>query len=293
MFFIVLVATAGLGIGFAVSLLRGTSPRDIFMRLRVLRINHWPVLVLGAVLSLAVALDTNMLAGRFALGVSLAMLLASCLLNRHISGARIAAIGISANLAVLLLNGYLPVTEGAVVAAGIIDFDGLDRVVLGTARRWADEGTIAAWLGSAIPLAPLRDVITLGDLVTAAGLANVGFRLMWPVARAAHRLEAVPRGGYDDFDDESVVLRPVAQPTTLENPSLIGDAPVPQPASLPAAAAPAAPSSVPARTEPAWASRVEPAPWPAPAPWPDESANAESDLSGEPTESHDPQLFGA
>ena len=300
MFFIALVATAGLGIGFAVSLLRGIAPRDVFMRLRVLQINHWPVLVLGAVLSLAVALDTNMLAGRFALGVSLALLLASCLLNRHITGALIAGIGISANLAVLLLNGYLPIRESAVVAAGIIDFDGLDRVLLGTARRWADDTTIAAWLGGAIPLAPLRDVITLGDLVTAAGLANVGFRLMWPAARATQRLEAVPRGGYDDFGEEAVVLRPVAQPTTLENPSLPDDAPAPAlaPAARtaeapPAAPSPAAPSPVPAHTEPAWASRVEPAPWPAPAPWPDEPALDGSDPSGEPTETHEPHLFEA
>ena len=293
MFFIVLVTTAGLGIGFAVALLRGIAPRDIFLRLRVLQVNHWPVLVLGAVLSLAVALDTNMLAGRFALGVSLALLLASCVLNRHITGAQIAAIGISANLAVLLLNGYLPVNEAAVVAAGIIDFDGLDRVLLGTARRWSDDATIAAWLGGAIPLEPLRDVITLGDLVTAAGLANVGFRLMWPAPTAAHRLAAVPRGGYDGFDDESVVLRPVAQPTTLEQPALGSDAPAPRPAAAPAAAAPAAPSPVPAHNEPDWAARVEPAPWPAPAPWPDESADADSDLPGEPTERHDTQLFGA
>lgn len=293
MFFIVLVTAAGLGIGFAVALLRGIAPRDVFVRLRVLQINHWSVLVLGAVLSLAVALDTNMLAGRYALGVSLALLLAGCLLNRHITGVLIAAIGISLNLTVLLLNGYLPVSESAVVAAGIIDFDGLDRVLLGTARRWAGDTTIAAWLGGAIPLALLRDVITLGDMVTAAGLANVGFRLMWPAAATARRLAAVPQGGDDYFDDESVVLRPTAQPTTLENPSLVGAAAASRPAGYPPAATPAAPSAEPAPREPAWASRVEPAPWPAPAPWPYESADAGSDISGEPTETHDPQLFGA
>ena len=293
MFFIVLVTAAGLGIGFAVSLLRGTEPRAIFLRLRVLQVNHWPVLALGAVLSLAVALDTNMLAGRFALGVSLALLLASCVLNRHITGALIAAIGISINLTVLLLNGYLPVSEGAVVAAGIIDYDGLDRVLLGTARRWAGDATIAAWLGGAIPLAPLRDVITLGDMVTAAGLANVGFRLMWPAVGAAHRLAAVPLDGYDDFDEQSVVLRPAAQSTTLENPPLVGDAVAAQPSNVPATAPPAPPAAVPAQPEPAWASRVEPAPWPAPAPWPHESADAGSDISGEPTETHEAQLFGA
>ena len=57
-------------------------------------------------------------------------------------------------------------------------------------------------------------------------------------------------------------------------------------------------SPVPAYAEPAWAKRVEPAPWPAPAPWPHElhadDAAAPSRASGdEPTESHDPQLFGA
>lgn len=292
-FFIVLVTAAGLGIGFAASLLRGMQPRDIFMRLRVLQINHWPVLALGAVLSLAAAIDTNMLAGRYALGVSLALLLAGCLLNRHITGALIAAVGISLNLAVLLLNGYLPVSEGAVVAAGIIDYDGLDRVLLGTARHWAGDATIAAWLGAAIPLAPLRDVITLGDLVTAAGLANVGFRLMWPAVRATRRLAAVPRGGYDGFDDQAVVLSPAAQAATLENPPLVGDAAAPLPATLPPTAVPSVPAAVPAHHEPAWSARVEPAPWPAPAPWPYDPADDSSDTSGDPTETHEQHLFGA
>ncbi len=301
--FIALLALIGLGVGFAVALITGGTPSGILSGIRGVRINHWPVLVLGAVLSLAVGLDTNMLAGRFALGISLALLLAGCLLNRHIAGATIAAIGMAANLGVLLVNGYVPVSEGAVVAAGIIDYDGIDRVLLGAARRWSDDATIAAWLGGAIPLAPLRDVITLGDLVTAAGLANVGFRLMWPGARERQRLAAVSHSDFDDYDEASVVLRPAGQRTTLEHPPLIGSTAAATPAAPAPVAAPAEPSPVPIPSEPAWASRVEPAPWPAPAPWPHEP-QAEEPISNqageydrvsgdEPTESHDPQLFGA
>lgn len=296
--FIALVTIIGFGVGFAVALTTGSSPPEIFSRLRVLQVNHWPVLALGAVLSLAVGLDTNMLAGRFALGISLALLLAGCLLNRHITGARVVAVGIAANLGVLLANGYMPVSEGAVVAAGIIDFGGLDRVLLGAARRWSDDATIAAWLGSAIPLAPLRDVITLGDLVTAAGLANVGFRLMSPAAWDLRLSAVASRADFEEYEAASVVLRPAAQPTTLEHPPLAGStaraAPhTPVPTGVPAEASP-----VPSHAQPAWAKRVEPAPWPAPAPWPQELPNYEvaspRRASGdEPTESHDPQLFGA
>lgn len=298
MFFIALVTIIGFGVGFAVALVTGSTPPEIFSRLRALRVNHWPVLALGAVLSLAVGLDTNMLAGRYALGISLALLLAGCLLNRHITGASVAAIGLAANLGVLLVNGYVPVSEGAVVAAGIIDFDGLDRVLLGAARRWSDDATITAWLGAAIPLAPLKDVITLGDLLTAVGLANVGFRLMWPGARDLQRLAAVSQRDFDDYDDASVVLRPAAQRTTLEHPPLIGSGAEATPEAPVPTGAPAQPSPVPAHAEPAWAKRVEPAPWPAPAPWPHElqtdEVSAPSRVSGdEPTESHDPQLFGA
>lgn len=303
MSFIALLTLIGLGVGFAVALITGGTPSGILSRIRGVRINHWPVLVLGAVLSLAVGLDTNMLAGRFALGISLALLLAGCLLNRHIAGASVAAIGMAANLGVLLVNGYVPVSEGAVVAAGIIDFDGIDRVLLGAARRWSDDATIAAWLGSAIPLAPLRDVITLGDLLTAAGLANVGFRLMWPGARELQRLAAVAHSDFDDYDEASVVLRPAGQRTTLEHPPRVGEAAAATPATPAPAAAPAEPIAVPVPNEPAWASRVEPAPWPAPAPWPhDPQADEPSTYptgtpdrvsADEPTESHDPQLFGA
>ncbi|WP_420608511.1 DUF5317 family protein [Candidatus Poriferisodalis sp.] len=303
MSFIALVTLIGLGVGFAVALVTGGTPASTLSRMRGVRINHWPVLVLGAVLSLAVGLDTNMLAGRFALGISLALLLAGCLLNRHIAGASIAAIGMAANLGVLLVNGYVPVSEGAVVAAGIIDFDGINRVLLGAARRWSDDATIAAWLGAAIPLAPLKDVITLGDLVTAAGLANVAFRLMWPGARDLQQLAAVSHSDFDDYDDASVVLRPAGQRTTLEHPPLIGSTAAATPEAPAPVAAPAEPSPVPIPSEPAWASRVEPAPWPAPAPWPHEPQVAEPsthqtrtpdrDPGDEPTGSHDPQLFGA
>jgi hypothetical protein len=304
-FFIALLTFIGIGVGFAVALVTSSTSAEILSRLRAVRVKHWPVLVLGAVLSLAVGFDTNMLAGRFALGISLALLLAGCLLNRHIAGASVAAIGMAANLGVLLVNGYVPVSEGAVVAAGIIDFDGLDRVLLGAARRWSDDATIAGWLGAAIPLAPLKDVITLGDLVTAAGLANVGFRLMWPGARQRQLLAAVQHGEFDDYDDGSVVLRPAAPRTTLEHPPLIGAAAAatPTPATASPAAEPAEPSPLLPPSEPAWASRVEPAPWPAPAPWPHEPQEDEpgthqpgmpARVSGdEPTQSHDPQLFGA
>lgn len=298
MFFVALVTIIGFGIGFAVALVTGSSPPEIFSRLRVLRVNHWPVLVLGAVLLLAVALDTNMLAGRFALGISLVLLLAGCLLNRHITGASVAAIGLAANLGVLLVNGYVPVSEGAVVAAGIIDYDGLDRVLLGAARRWSGDATVVGWLGAAIPLAPLKDVITLGDLLTAAGLGNVGVRLMWPAVRDMRRLAAVSQSDLDDYDEASVVLRPAAQRTTLEHPPLADAVGKPTSTTPAPTGAPAEPSPVPAHAEPAWARRVEPAPWPAPAPWPHElhtdEVAAPSRASGdEPTESHDPQLFGA
>ena len=108
---VALVTIIGFGTGFAVALVTGSTASAIFSRLRVLQVNHWPVLALGAVLSLAVGLDTNKHAGRYALGISLALLLAGCLLNRHITGASVAAIGFAANLGVLLLNGYVPVNE--------------------------------------------------------------------------------------------------------------------------------------------------------------------------------------
>ena len=301
MFFIALVTIIGLGVGFAAALVTGVTPSQILSRLRNLRIEHWPVLVLGAVLLLAVSLDTNMLAGRFALGISLTLLFAGCLLNRHITGASVAAVGIAANLVVLLMNGYLPMSEGAVVAAGIVEVEGLDRVLLGAPRRWSSDSTIAAWLGGTIPLAPLRDVITLGDLLTAVGFANVGFRLMWPVALARQRLEAMPVVEAEEYDDTSVVLRPASSPTTLEHPPLVGAAAAESSASTAAAATapgraaatarPPAATPAPVIHQPMWASRVEPAPWPAPAPWTDGAEPSAQAPGDEPAERRGSQMF--
>ena len=276
MLFIVLIAAAGLGLGLAAALITGSTPRDIVARLRRLQIAYWPVLALGVVLSVAVGLDTNMLAARFALGISLALLLAGCLLNRHLVGMRVVAVGLAANLFVLLLNGYLPVNEGAVIAAGIVDADGLDRVLLGAARRWNGDTTIAAFLGGTIPLAPLRDVITLGDLVTAVGLANVSFRLMWPADVATRISEAVPE------ERSGVARAPVHEmhQNTLENPTLAGVSDTPGSG----------------RLQPSWATRVEPAPWPAPAPWHAEAQDTPAEPSAASEESaraNEQQLFTA
>ncbi len=286
MLLIALICLVGIGIGFVVALLSGTSAADIGHRLRTVRLNHWPVLALGIVLTLAIGLDTNMLAGRFALGISLALLLAWCFLNRHITGVSIVAIGIAANLAVLLLNGYMPVDPSAVVAAGIIDFDGLDRVLLGTTRRWANDATIAEWLGSVVPLAPIRDVITLGDLVIAAGLANIGFRLMWPASLGTHRLKKAQQADQNDGHEESVVLWPTTTSTTQENPLLVSSGVRDKTNEAPTDEAVPAATPTGVHSGPAWVSRVEPAPWPAPTPWLSNPTDAPANRPAEPTNTH-------
>ena len=276
MFFIVLIGATGLGLGLAAALITGSTLQEIVERLRRLRIAHWPVFALGAALSVAVGLDANMLAARFALGISLALLLAGCLLNRHLVGTRIVAVGLAANLIVLLTNGYLPVSEGAVIAAGIVDADGLDRVLLGAARRWSGDATVAAFLGGTIPLAPLRDVITLGDLVTAVGFANVAFRLMWPADFAVSVIKAIPEQGSNATEAPPHAMHQ----NTLENPALAG----------------VADATGSEQSQPTWATRVEPAPWPVPAPWPTETQDvpvAPAAGADEPVGASEQQLFTA
>ncbi|HCB37336.1 MAG TPA: hypothetical protein DEP66_03820 [Acidimicrobiaceae bacterium] len=102
----------------------------------------------------------------------------------------IVAVGTTANLVVLLANGFLPVDPQALVAAGLADADALDRVVLGVGRRLQSGGEVVPVLGPVIGVRWLREAFSIGDLVLAAGIANVCFRLLWPTGSAVRARSA-------------------------------------------------------------------------------------------------------
>jgi hypothetical protein len=114
---------------------------------------------------------------------SYGLLLASQLLvvvwvlaNRHLPGTILVAIGLALNAAVIAANGAMPVDPAAIAALGI---DG--ATVTGGKHVLLDDATRLPWLADIWPLPPLRSIISVGDVVLAAGLIPLLHALMtWP-----------------------------------------------------------------------------------------------------------------
>ena len=107
------------------------------------------------------------------LAVSAGCVVAFLSLNRGIRGTGLVALGLLANALVVGLNGAMPVSADAAARAGI----GTQNLLTGADPRHelADETTRLAWLGDRIPVPlPLRpEVVSLGDVLVAAGLGQL------------------------------------------------------------------------------------------------------------------------
>ncbi len=90
-------------------------------------------------------------------------------------------LGLVLNVVVIGANGGMPVRASAIVDAGIasnrLEIAALD---FGSKRHLEEEDDRLMILADVIPVAPLREVLSFGDLILAAGISNVVFRLLRP-----------------------------------------------------------------------------------------------------------------
>ena len=119
-------------------------------------------------------------AGALPLVAVLVLLAVFAAANLQVVGMAVVLAGLGLNLAVVVANGAMPVDARAVVAAGVASGDELGAVDLGPFRRWRGPGDHLSDLGDIVPVPVLEEVVSFGDLVLAAGLANVTFRLLRP-----------------------------------------------------------------------------------------------------------------
>lgn len=112
-------------------------------------------------------------------------------------GMPLIVLGLLLNALVIGANGAMPVDGDAIAALG---FDGA-RVPLGK-HELLDASTRLGFLGDVIPLPPLRTIISVGDIVLAAGLMALVHHLM------TFRPAAERRGGArDGVDSEGSAAR--------------------------------------------------------------------------------------
>ena len=157
-------------------------------------------------------------------------------MNLHLTGASVVLFGTVLNLLPLVFYGYMPVTAEAVVKAGIADFASIDLVRLGATRAFETGGETLIFLGAIVPVRWLNEVFSFGDLVIACGLANLGFRLFFPLRETAtYYDEASDYDQYrdpnqpDPFDDYTPNEPAWAEPATNETGSAAQTIPPPNP----------------------------------------------------------------
>ena len=98
--------------------------------------------------------------------------------NLHLTGMAVIAVGITANLVPVALNGAMPVRPQALVEAEMVTVDELDRVTLNGGRELETDSTLLAILGDTYPVRMTGQVVSLGDLIMMVGLADVITNLM-------------------------------------------------------------------------------------------------------------------
>lgn len=120
---------------------------------------------------------------RLGLGLVLggyAMLVAFALANLRLVGMPVALVGLALNVVVIGANGGMPVRPAAVVAAEQADWDELADLRLGAKRHLERPGDRLTVLGDTIPIRPLHEIVSFGDLILAIGVGDVAFRLLRP-----------------------------------------------------------------------------------------------------------------
>lgn len=163
----------------AAALLVGVVAGRALLR-RPLRYRHlapprprWiPVLAAGATL----AIVADRLDGDAAVRVAVAgqaLLVAGVLGNLHLVGAAVLALGLGLNLLTMVVDGGVPVRPAALVEAGVVDRAELDGATLAGPRHLEGDGDLLGVLGDAIPVPGAGTVVSFGDLIALAGIADV------------------------------------------------------------------------------------------------------------------------
>lgn len=115
--------------------------------------------------------------------VSYALLLAFAARNLHLAGVGVVMVGMVANAAVIGLNDGMPIRPSAVVAAGLATPEQAERMRADVKRRPERPGDRFVVLADIVPVPPLREVVSFGDLAIGVGVADVIVHLMRPRSR--------------------------------------------------------------------------------------------------------------
>ena len=140
------------------------------------------LLALGAGLNaLSVMLDGT--ASLVALVLSLAVLVAVAVANRHITGVAVVGVGLLLNLVAVAANGGMPVRPSALLAAGT--YSEGETITVEDPRHLETTDDPLPVLGDVLPVPLTNEVVSFGDLIIVIGAADAVRELSRRRARLA------------------------------------------------------------------------------------------------------------
>lgn len=168
------LTTAAVLIGIVLGLVRGGRPGAALRA----PVRWWPVLPVGLVLQGAA--EYLEVPGRLAVLVAgLFLLLVWAVRNvMTLPGTGIIAVGLAANLAVVVANGHIPIRWASLVTTGRFDAGQRNLIRQEGLYRLETDGTVLAPLGDIVPLPLLDEVVSFGDLVILAGVVVLASNLL-------------------------------------------------------------------------------------------------------------------
>jgi hypothetical protein len=124
---------------------------------------------------------------------SLLALLAFALVNPQVTGIAVIGLGLLVNLVALVLNTGVPIRPEAMVSAGVIDRADAAAEHIDGARHVEASSDRLAVLGDVLPIRPARAVVSFGDLIIVAGVADAAREV---ARRRRRRWDDDERAGY-------------------------------------------------------------------------------------------------
>lgn len=167
-----------LAAGVVLGLLAGGRPRHLATK----RFRWWLLLPAGLALQSVVTIEGAPWPFALLL-VSYGYLLVFALANLHHRGMGVVLVGIALNATVIAANGGMPVRPAAIRAASTSHE--VPATIDDVKHKLEDGGERLMVLADIIPVRPLRQVLSFGDLVLAVGVADVVVHLMRPLRRSA------------------------------------------------------------------------------------------------------------
>jgi hypothetical protein len=136
------------------------------------RLAVWPLLAGGIVIQAGSQLTTGNL-GLGLLLLSYACLAAFAVVNVKMPWMVLVAVGLGLNIVTIGVNRGMPVRPAAVVDAGITDQAGLRRLSVKGKHHLERPDDRLLVISDVIPVRPLREVLSVGDLIMSLGMAGV------------------------------------------------------------------------------------------------------------------------